>query len=139
VAVTDGPRVCVGRGYSAGEEAGADVEGVDVEADVALPEGGQGRGATRAWAWAWDFGESSGWRSTSTRTRTISFPACAKNARSWRWKYPLVGPGRMSEKLSGAAGGNIAIRSCPVGGAGYRRGAMSGMCVRSTSNNFLNN
>jgi hypothetical protein len=122
VAGTEGPRACAGRGYNAGETAGA-VLGVD-KADVD-GAGGQDRWAERPL-------ESGSWRSTSTRTRTISLPACAKNARSWRWKYPLVGPGRIS-LVSGAAGGKSAIRSWPVGGAGYRRGCMSGICVRSTS------
>jgi hypothetical protein len=42
-------------------------------------------------------------------------PAREKKARSWVWKYPLVGPGM---RAGGGVGGNMAIRSCPVGGEG---------------------
>lgn len=65
-------------------------------------------------------------------TLTISLPACAKNARSSRWKYPLVGPERM---FNGGGGGKRAMSSCPVGGAGYFRGGMFPRLLRSTSAN----
>ena len=49
-----------------------------------------------------------------------------------------MGPGRISEKLSGGAGGNMAMRSWPVGGAGYFRGGMSEERVKSTSDAGVN-
>lgn len=72
-------------------------------------------------------------RSISTLTRNSSLPAWAKNARSWRWKKPLVGPPLVSGGVSGGAGGNMAISSWPVGGAGYFRWAISEERVRSRS------
>ena len=81
-------------------------------------ERGEAEDAGHDLVFASESGSPSRGMSTSILTRTISLPPFAKNARSSARKKPLVGPVSI---FTGGAGGNSAMSSCPVGGAGYFR------------------